>query len=106
MRRLPTPLLAVTLPDRDDPVEVQATNIDMVMWDRAAARHKWPEPGKAPFLWLTFIAWSAARRAGVVGEDMTYEQFEGTALAIENLTDDDDQEGAVTPTGPDLESGY
>jgi hypothetical protein len=73
-----------------DPLDVQTTNADLVLWDKTRFRHKWPTVGDAPFLWLTFIGWAAARRTGAIGPDVTYESWEGSTLEIETLGDDED----------------
>lgn len=78
-----------------DPLDVQTTNADLVLWDKTRFRHKWPTVGDAPFLWLTFIAWAAARRSGAIPPDLTYEAWEASTLEVEALDDDTPDDDGV-----------
>lgn len=101
--KLTTPRLRVMLGD-GTVTEVQATNADLVRWDFTRAKHKWPTLREAPFLWQTFVAWSALRRTKGPGGDMTWEAFSDSAQAVEDLTDPDPQGAdAVDPTSPGAE---
>lgn len=73
-----------------EPVEIQTTNADLVLWDRTRAKHKWPTFQDAPFLWLTFLSWAAARRTGQIPTDYTYEKWEAETVDVSALTDDED----------------
>ena len=99
--RLGTPRVLVTRESEPDKrVEIQTTNQDLVLWDRTRLKHKWPKFEDAPFLWLTFISWAAARRSGLVPLDTTYERWEGDVLSVEALDADDDNESdAPFPQG-------
>lgn len=79
-----------------DPYEVRTTNADRVRFDLTAPKHKWPDAQTAPFLWFTFLAWSASRREGRT--ELRFEQFADATLEVEALdvTDDD----GVRPTPP------
>lgn len=92
--RLTTPRLRVVMDDGGEH-EVQALNIDMLAFDRERAKRKWPTAQDAPFVWLTFLAWSAMRREGVV-PDMSLSDFEAHALQVEAQDDD-----TVNPTKPE-----
>jgi hypothetical protein len=86
--RLAIPRLQVTLADGRRYV-VQALNPDLLAYDRTAAKHHWPGGSQAPFLWLTFLAWSASRRAGDIDADLTWEQFsESECHEVRNLTEE------------------
>jgi hypothetical protein len=90
--------------DAPEVIEVQTLNPDLIAFDMTRARHKWPELKDAPFKWLTFIGWHAARREGAIPADLSYEAWEASTLEVTNLTDDDDTAGrgeAVDPTPPD-----
>lgn len=100
--RLSTPRLRIVREGIDD-LEVQTTNADLVRWDRTRTKHKWPTVQDAPFLWLTFVAWAAARRTGAIPPDLTYESWENDVLEVETLTEEDDESGR--PTLPDLDLG-
>lgn len=101
--RLTTPRLRIIRASDETPFEVQTTNADLVLWDRTRGKHRWPKIDDAPFLWLTFLGWAAARRSRVIPADLTYEAFEADALQIEALDDDDDETGR--PTRPGLDPG-
>jgi hypothetical protein len=97
---LTIPHLQVTLDD-GRVYRVQAMNPDLLMYDRTAVKHHWPDGSKAPFLWLTFLAWHASKRQGLIPDDWTWEQFsEVRAIEVMNVPDDDLEEGdgVVNPT--------
>lgn len=87
---------------------VTAENPDYVRFDITAAKHGWPGVDKAPFLWLTFIAWSFLTRKGLYAGQ--FEQFrDEDALHVENLDAADETEAedgpklypaTPTPTSP------
>lgn len=95
-QRLSSPLLTV-IRDGCEPLTVQTNNMDMVLWDRTRVKHKWPRLEDAPFLWFTFVSWSAAKRTGAIS-DVTYEAWEKTVLDIDAETDDDDGGDVGRPT--------
>jgi hypothetical protein len=97
--RLNTPRVRVVRDGVDD-IELQTTNADLVLWDRTRLRHKWPQVSDAPFLWLTFIAWAAARRTGAITPDHRYEAWEVEVLEVETLTDDEGEDEGGRPTDP------
>lgn len=92
--RLSSPLVTV-IRDGQEPLTIQTNNVDLVRWDRTRVKHKWPRMDEAPFLWLTFISWAAARRTGAISDTVTYEVWEETVLDVSGETDSDDD-------GPDL----
>jgi hypothetical protein len=101
--KLTAPRVKVIRGDGSDPaVEFQTTNADLVLWDRTRAKHKWPTFQDAPFLWLTFLSWAAARRTGAIDPGYTYERWEAETLDVEALTDDDSD---ALPTLPGHEPG-
>ena len=86
MTELATPLVTVTLADGTTET-VRVLNPDYLRWDRTASKHGWPAMDKAPHTWLTFVAWSALRREGRIGDDVTWEAFsERLCLQVENAT--------------------
>lgn len=100
--RLVAPRILV-IRDGKDPLEVQSDNRDLVRWEQTRVRHKWPKFDEAPFKWLTFLAWSAADRAGL--DPGTYERWEAETLSVrdmsqDNTTEDDDM-GRPTRPGPE-----
>lgn len=98
--RLSSPRVRVVRDGHDD-LEVQTDNRDMVLWDRTRIRHKWPKFDEAPFLWLTFLAWSAARRSGAIAPELTYERWEADVIDVANVDAPDDiGMGTPTPPGP------
>lgn len=95
----------VVIRDGHDPLEVQADNRDLLAWEQTAVRHKWGSFQDRPFKWLTFLSWSAARRAGAIDTGLTYEKWESEVLAVSdaNTTEDtteDDGTGAPFPEVP------
>src|SRR5262245_21351922 len=79
----------------------QVTNADFIRWDRTAAKHGWPTIQAAPFLWLSFVAWSALRREGQLPDSYTWDRFaDGGALQVRNLTTDEgtEDEDVADPT--------
>jgi hypothetical protein len=91
--------------DAPEVIEIQTLNPDMVAYDMTRAKHKWPDMQQAPWKWMTFVAWHAARREGRIPADMTYESWEATTLDVGAITDDDDEGEAVDPTPPGLGPG-
>lgn len=103
--RLTSPRLRI-VPADGEPYEVQAENPDLVAWDRARGRYKWPGFQDAPFLWITFVGWAASRRTGRT--DLSFEEFESSTRQVENLTDEDEDTSPdlVSPILPDPGSGF
>lgn len=93
--RLPSPRLTVVMDDGAT-FEVQSDNRDQLAYERTRARHKWPEPSAAPFMWLTFLAWSALRREGAYPGNL--DEFEAHALGVTNQTDGEEDVPSETPT--------
>lgn len=57
---------------------VQTDNRDSVRWDLTRVNRKWPQVNDAPFLWGTFMVWSALSRAGDITE--SFDEFEPRCL--------------------------
>lgn len=87
-----------------DVLEVQTANPDLVLWDMTRTKHRWPKFDEAPFLWLTFISWAAARRTGAIPIDYTFDRWREDVIDVAGEDDDDDSE-LGTPTQPGLEPG-
>lgn len=97
--RLTSPRVRVVREGHED-LEVQTTNQDLVLWDRTRPKHKWPTFEDAPFLWLTFLAWAAARRTGAIDTAVTYERWEAEVLGVTSVEDEeDDESGRPTHAG-------
>lgn len=104
--KLSTPLVRVRrFSDDEKLIELQTTNPDLVLWDRTRIKHRWPKFDDAPFLWMTFLSWAAARRTGIIPPDLTYEQWEADVMEIDQNDDDDSDNdaGRPTPEGHDLD---
>ena len=96
--RLTIPRLEIRL-DTGEVFEVQALNPDLIRWDRTAAQRHWPAGSVAPFLWMTFLAWSAAKREGLIPSDMSFETFgDERCINVRNLTDEGVDTDGVDPT--------
>ena len=80
---------------------VQALNPDMINWEETAARHGWKAntPSVAPFKWLTFLAWSAARRTGQIDQAVSWETFAATTAQVSDVSAAGDVAGPTLP-GP------
>lgn len=96
--KLASPLLRVLVKDEAEPIEVQTINADLVLWDRSRVKHKWPKFDEAPFLWMTFLSWSAAKRLGHIQPTTTYEQWEASVVDVQAVDPDEDDETG-RPTG-------
>jgi hypothetical protein len=100
-QRLSSPRLRVVR-DGQEPLEVQTDNRDMILWEKTRIRHKWPKFDEAPFVWMTFLGWAAARRTGAIDAALTYEVWESEVLGVVTVDDGDTTEtGLPTEPGPD-----
>jgi hypothetical protein len=100
--RLVAPRVLV-IRDGEEPLEIQTDNRDLVGWEQTRVRHKWPKFDEAPFKWLTYLSWSAARRTGALN-GLTYESWEASVLSVRDLSSEvaeDDEMGRPTPPGPE-----
>lgn len=77
----------------DDGAEftVQTRNPDMIRWDRTRAAKHWPPFQDAPFLGMTFLAWSALTREQALV--MPWDEFETRCHACQ-----EDKVETVDPT--------
>ena len=99
--RLTSPRVVVIrdgLPD----LELQTNNSDMILWDltRPKQRPPWPAFNDAPILWMTFLAWAAARRTGAIEPSYTWETWRPEVLEVTPQNDEDapeDEAGAPFP---------
>lgn len=76
---------------------VRITNPDRLRWDLTAPRRGWPKGTDAPFLWLTFVTWAAAKRERLT--ELDWDAFQAQAVEVTQL---DAEEGDVirpTQTG-------
>ena len=89
------PVLTVQLADGAEH-QVKAINPDLVRWDRTRVLKKWPKHDDAPFLWMTFVAWAAMKRLGLVGADCGFDEF-NDELCVSVTSD---QVDSVDPTRP------
>lgn len=75
---------------------IQTDNRDMLAWERYRVVKKLPSMSDAPMTWMTFMAWSAMRRAG--DTDVKIDAFFETCLRVEphkEDPDDEDDDGTV-----------
>jgi hypothetical protein len=93
-RKLSSPRVLVMRDGYDD-LELQTTNADMILWDltRPKQRPAWPAFNEAPMLWMTFIAWAAARRTGAIETGHTWETWREEVLEVSPI--DDGEESAA-----------
>lgn len=97
--RLVAPLVRVIRANGTEPLEIQTDNRDLLAWEQTAMRHKWGGFQDRPFKWLTFLSWSAARRAGEIETSLTYEAWESEVLSVLSL-DENEEQGTPTEPGP------
>ena len=103
-RKLTSPKVRVVRKEGPD-LELQTTNADMVRWDltRPKQRPPWPSFQDAPILWLTFLAWAAARRTGAIDQGLTFETwYEDDCLDVSTVEDPEAEAagtGAAFPQG-------
>lgn len=91
-------LLNVTMSDGTRHENVRPTNPDRIRWDKTANKHHWPTGDNAPFIFLTFQAWSALARSGDYSG--TFEEFsERDCLDVDNAGADEENptQPAATP---------
>jgi len=103
--RLVAPRVRVIRENGTEPLEIQADNRDLLAWESTRIRHKWPKFDEAPFKWMTFISWSAARRAGEIDASLTYEAWESSVLSVTDTRADSELGESGGPTGEEPETG-
>jgi hypothetical protein len=98
--KLSNPRVAVVLADGSQ-WEVQTLNMDMLRWERTASKHKWPEFRTIPVWWMTFLAWSAGQREGMIPQSVSWEVF-SAELCVQVAALDDPVTGSegTTPVDP------
>ena len=102
--KLSNPRVHVVMVDGSE-WDVQTSNPDLMAYERTAAKHKWPDFQTVPVTWMTFLAWSAGRRAGLIDAGMTWEVFSTTECAEVRSSDDSSAGTTVDPTeqAPDID---
>lgn len=94
--KLDTPHVRVTYSDGET-IDVQTENPDMVYFDFERARRKWPSFQDAPFVWISYLAYSKIKRSGSLRvSGQTFDDWLLTTAAVANLNADQ--------PSPDLES--
>jgi hypothetical protein len=68
--------------------EVRVDNRDYLRWDKTAPRQKWGNGRDVPFLMATFLAWSAASRAGLTS--LKWSDFEAAAVVVDDIAQEDE----------------
>jgi hypothetical protein len=76
-------------------IDVQTDNRDLIEWDARRAQKGWPKGTDAPSLWMTFLAWHAARRSG----GPVAEKFEEFATACAQVLPIDRDGEPLTAAG-------
>lgn len=104
--RLTSPLVRIVRDGVPDPLDVQTDNRDMLLWEQTRARHKWDGFQTSPLTWMTFLAWSAARRQGAIDAGLTWEKWKEEVLDVADITvrDGDDDAGTPFPEEADPDS--
>lgn len=92
--KLTVPKLRVVMEDGFDEI-VQTRMVDLVAYDKEAARCKWPPGTDAPFLWSTYLAWHVMRRTAQT--DLSFTAFQEACVEAVPF-DDEDGSSTVDPT--------
>lgn len=101
-RTLPGQRSQITWPDGST-VVVRVLQPDYIRWDLSRGKRNWPLGQDAPFLFMSFLTWSAARREGVY--DGTWEQFSEAVADVSALEADAEAGDVIRPTPPAHEAG-
>ena len=80
--QLDTPYIRVTMADGRS-FDVQTENPDMVLFDLERAKRKWPTFQDAPFLWISYLAYSKLKRSG---NDIGGDSFDAWLLKTSSVT--------------------
>ena len=101
-RRLSSPLVVVIREGHED-LQLQTTNSDMIQWDltRPKQRPPWPKFDEAPILWMTFLAFCAARRTGAIEETYKWDTWRNEVLEVQPINDDDAEEAGTGEPFPE-----
>jgi hypothetical protein len=109
-------ILRVVIPDGGEYLEheVQTITADQTGFERTAYKHGWPDPGadkgRGANVWLAFIGWRACKREGLIGDKVTFEDFEELVLEclpVGSGEEGDERSGGVVPPtlpAPDIGS--
>jgi hypothetical protein len=73
---------------------VRVDNRDFVRWDMTAPRQKWGSAKEVPFLFQTFLSWSAGKRAGL--ELPPFERYRDLVLEAKDLEQEEEDEARPT----------
>jgi hypothetical protein len=85
-RRQPGHVFTVFV-EGSEPFDVRIVNRDRIALEKAAARHKeWPDPKTSPNFAVTFLTWSAAKRAG--DTTLTFDQWQDALEDYEQVTEE------------------
>jgi hypothetical protein len=101
-RRLSSPLVNVIRDGHED-LTLQTTNADMIAWDltRPKQRPPWPKFDEAPILWMTFLAFCAARRTGAIDAGYKWDTWRAEVLEVAPVQDDDAEEAGTGEPFPE-----
>lgn len=105
MSNRPKTLAWAELADGTEFEDVRVTLATKVQYERTARANKWDHEAM-PFTTSAFFAWHAARLAGALPADMTFDQFMSQVIdaGVENETPDDtegeDLDDPDRPTDP------
>lgn len=75
--------------------QVRVDNRDYLRWDMTAPRQRWGKAADSPFLFATFLCWSAAKRAGEFAG--SFEEFQTVCLETQ-AEERDGEDSDARPT--------
>jgi hypothetical protein len=96
--QLDTPHIRVTMADGRE-FDVQTENPDMVLFDLERSKRKWPTFQEAPFLWISYLAYSKLKRSGA---DIGGDTFDAWLLKTSNVSN----LNADGAPGPDVVAAF
>jgi hypothetical protein len=85
-RRQPGQRVEIHLDGAPGPLTVTVDNRDRIAFEKVQNKRGWPKAADAQNLAMTFVCWSAAKRAGLTA--LTYEQFEAALIDYDAIADE------------------
>lgn len=84
-RRQPGQRVELHLEHEPEPLEVTIDNRDRIAFEKVQNKRGWPKAQDAQNLAMTFVCWSAAKRAGLTV--LPYEAFEAALIDYDVLAE-------------------
>lgn len=88
--------VSILMTDGTSHDDVPVTMRDKLRYSETRARRKWPNVEDDPFRFMTFIAWAAAKREGLIDNGMTFDAFADNVADIDIPGEDEAED--IDPT--------